>query len=378
MFLNFGYVDAELAGHDNADFLCSIADSLKGDPELGVYTVREWLTAIYNGQKEPNRNEFDTDYGEHVHQLKVQGKIDAKEETRLAADCEGKLRFEIENVFPIVNKLTFGRISIYSPLFADHTVMRKLDMSLVTPAKIRQMLDEIRAIDHSAYYRDTLYSNPKCGVTNETIHLEILPDIVLMPNVGVRGVMWQEIEGRKRSTPARMFVPIFLETDLKALIIRLTGEFRWEMCKRIQGMRWNDVTNPSLTSEYCDYLQFYKNNKELSLEVRESIKLQLIRARNNYKMVFVADYAEWLLYESNGSPRLNKTALKMMITYCPFVPAIRERLQQNPRYTQLLNIFNNKKKQRVQLLTRIIHKVAQTTGKEAPQELLDELEFAQK
>ena len=35
----------------------------------------------------------------------------------------------------------------------------------------------------------------------ETIHLEYLPDIILMPNVGIRGVMWQEIEASAVTAP---------------------------------------------------------------------------------------------------------------------------------------------------------------------------------
>ena len=52
-------------------------------------------------------------------------------------------------------------------------------------------------------------------------------------------------------------------------MIRLTGEFRWEMCKTEQGVHWNDVTDPSLTSVYFDYLQFYRKNHEISPETRE-------------------------------------------------------------------------------------------------------------
>jgi hypothetical protein len=374
MFLNFGYMDAALAGAENADYLYSIADSLKGDPSLGVYTLREWMAAIYKGEKEPNRNEFDMDYYESLRELKIRGEIDAAEETRRSRDFDAKLKFELDNVFPIVNKLTFGRITTYYPLFSDQNVQRKLSSSLVTPVQLREAIDDIRRIDFSAYTREILYTNPKAGVTNENIHVEALPDIILTPVVGVRGVMWQEIEGRKRSTPARMFMPLFLEPDLKPLVMRLTAEFRWEMCKRIQGIRWNDVTNPSLTSEFSDYLQFYRNNKELSIEVKDSIKSEIVRAKNNYKTVFVLNYAEWMQYESNGSPRLNKIVLRMMMTYCTFSAAIREKLTQHPRYAQLLNQYNNKQKQKLHRLNNVMQKV-KTSGNTVPKELLEEVEF---
>ena len=63
-----------------------------------------------------------------------------------------------------------------------------------------------------------------------------------------------------------------MEEDLTKTIIKLCGEFRWELCKRIQGARWNDISEHSLTSEYFDYVQYYRKNNELSPEAKEKIK----------------------------------------------------------------------------------------------------------
>jgi len=294
----------------------------------------------------------------------------------LLKDTDEKLKFEMENIFPIVNKLTFGRITTFCPLFADNNVQRGLDTSLVTPDALKAIFDEIRSIDFSAFYRETVYSNPEIGVPKETIHVEILPEVILMPNMGVRGIMWQEIEGRKRTTHGRMFIPLFMLTDLRTLIITLAGEFRWEMCKRVQGIRWNDVTDASLTSEYCDYLQFYRTNRELSSEVKAAVKTELSRARNNWKNVFVHNYVDWIMHESNGAPRLNKFARKILTMYCPFNASIREQLAQNPQYAELQKRYIFKQQQRDQLLSRFIDKLSKTV--EVPQELRDELEYVRR
>jgi len=377
MFLNFGYVDAALAGHDNADFLYSIADSLKGDPANGVYTVCEWLHAIYKGEKEPSRNDFDEDFDAYVRDLKVQRKIDDKEEARLLADLDAKVRFELESVFPITNKITFGRMSTYCPLFGDHNVQRGLEASMVTPAAIKETFDEIREIDYSAFYRESMFSRPEIGIPKEYINNEVLPDVILMPNMGTRGAMWQEMEGRKRNTPARMFLPMFLLDDMKALLIRLTAEFRWEMCKRIHGVRWSDLSDPSLTSEFFNYLQFYKSNRELSQEVKTAIKTELVRAKNVFKAVFVSNYYEWMQYEANGSPRLNKFVRKIMLNYCPFKFQVRQKLSSNPQFAEIVKRFDVKQAQRLHHLERVFQKIKQTTGGgEIPPELLAEMEYA--
>jgi hypothetical protein len=377
MFLSFGYVDAELAGRENADFLYSIADSFKGNSDMGYYTLHEWFAAIYKGEKEPSRSELDQDYPAFVRQLKKDGKIDAKEETRLLSDTKMKVQFELENVFPSVNKITFGRIATFNPLFSENNLQRKLEGILITPELLRDTFKDILKIDYSAFYREKVYSNPACNILNEPLHIEILPEVILMPIVGIRGVMWQEICGKNRATPSRMFLPVFLQTELQTLLLRLTGDFRWEMCRRVQGPHWNDLSDPSLTSEFCDYLQFYKNNSELSANAKETIKIELIRMKNSYKNVFISYYIDWMLYESNALPRLNKSVRKMMLDYCTFPAEIREKLSQNPQFIDLFTRFNLKRQKRIRQITNIIQKVNRS-AKKVPQELLDELEFAER
>jgi len=377
MFLNFGYVDAALAGYENADYLYSIVDSIKGDPSCNVYTICEWLTAVYKGEKEPSLSEFEMDYPAFVRDLKQTQKLDDKAVDSLLKNQARKLRFEMENVFPVVNRVTFGNPSKFCPLFADHNVVRKLEDIIVDAPKIKSILDEIRSIDFSAFFRETSFSDHKIGVPNELVNVEVMPNIILMPNVGIRGSMWQEIEGRVRTTPARMFMPMFLENDLKATVIRLTGEFRWEMCKRIQGSRWNDLSDPSLTSLFSDYLQFYMNNRNLSMQTMLAIRNEISSARNNFKTVFVGNYSVWLLNESKGSARLNGVAINVLMTFCPFVESIREYLGNNLRYAEPLNRYRTKQTKRVQHLQRVHQKVKQG-GKEIPQELLDELEYAKR
>jgi len=102
------------------------------------------------------------------------------------------------------------------------------------------------------------------------VQKEILPHVILMPNVGGRTALWQEIEGRRRNTPARILISIFHTDDLETSFLHVCGEYRWEICKTVQGGRWNDVTDPSLTSEYTDYLQFFKKNHYLSDEQKKS------------------------------------------------------------------------------------------------------------
>lgn len=371
LFLYFGYVDEELAGSQNLAPLYTLADSMEENLRPGVYTLYHWLKAIYRGEKEPSRNQYDEDYTDHVLSLKATKKITELQAKQLLEDRDKKVMYELKNMFPSVNKVTCGRISTYCPVFSDHQVMKSLKSCFVTPTSILQAIDNIRALDFSAFYRETLYNNDKIGVPKEFIHVECIPDFILMPNIGTRGVMWQEIEGKKRTTPARMMLSIFELEDLNHILVRLTGEYRWEMCKRVQGARWNDVSERSLTSEYFDYVQFYRKNHDLSVDAKEKIKNSLQKARNNFKEMFIMDYMTWILHEGNGSPRLNKVARQILFTYCPFIAETRQALAGNPIYKELSDRYDVQLKRRMHHMEMLIQKV-RSSGHAVPEELEEE------
>lgn len=374
MFFTFGYVDETLAGRQNTVWLYNMVDRLPVDPKRGVYTFYQWLQEVYAQRKEPSRNEFDTDFMGYLIEQKRMGNITAEQQKELLNDSVARVKFELENLFPTVNKITYGRIATFCPLFAEHNVLKPMDAMLVSAEKIFAILQSIRQKDFGAYYRETMYSNPDAGIPKEVIHVEVLPDFILMPNAGTRGVMWQEIEGKRRSTPARMLSSIFQIEDLETILIRLTGEFRWEMCKRIQGARWNDLSEKSLTSEYFDYIQFYKKNSELSSETKEKIKTDLGRTKNNFKEMFLRDYLLWIMFESNSSPRLNKVARGIFFTYCTFTSAVRQKLRANPLYQELVDRGEIKMKQKRHKIENICQKLS-AQGREIPEEIQREMEF---
>lgn len=372
LFLYFGYADEVLAGPENAAYLYTLADSLAENRSPGVYTLYDWLLAIYRGEKEPSRNKFDEDYSDYVHTLKTGRKISDAQEKLLLKDNRKKVEFELKNMFPMVNKMTYGRISTYCPVFTAQQAIKPLMSCYVSPASVSHALNRIKNLDYSAFYRETIFTNE--NVPREYIHVEYLPDFILMPNVGTRGVMWQEIEGKRRTTPSRMMLPVFSLEDIDNIVIRLTGEYRWEMCKRIQGARWNDISDSSLTSEYFDYIQFYKKNHDLSPDAKEKIKNSLQKAKNSFKEMFVRDYLLWILFEGAGSPRLNKLARSILFTYCPFCQGVRETLKSNPLYKELLERYDLKTKQRLHHLN-ILEQKLKNSGIPMPPELELEMEY---
>lgn len=364
MFLHFGYVDLELAGLNNAAYLYSIAKTYQGDPANGIYTLYEWITAIYKGKKQPSRNELSQDYASYVHTLRAQGKIDPKGVQKMLDDTTGKVMYELESMFPSVNKITQGHFTTFCPIFIQENVVKDLSSILITPYKLKESLNKLLEIDFSAFYRSYLYADDKLGL-RENVMIDIHPDFILMPNVGSNGICWQEIEGMQRSTPGRMMISAFHAENLDRTIINMVGDFRWEMCRRIQGMRWNDISEHSLTSEYYDYALFYAKNRDLSQDAKEKIKLAMGRAKGNYKNLFVMDYANWILSESKGSVKLNKVVRKIFSTYIPFRAEICTSLMTNNTFTECIQMYDLKKKQQLHRLRKLVQKFL-AQGKTVP------------
>ena len=79
MFLNFGFMDVEMAGEENASALEDLADHLEVCNSSHIFTIYQWLKSIYEGKNEPSKNEFDLDYNGYLAELKKTGKIRAEQ-----------------------------------------------------------------------------------------------------------------------------------------------------------------------------------------------------------------------------------------------------------------------------------------------------------
>ena len=195
-----------------------------------------------------------------------------------------------------------------------------------------------------------------------------------MPNCGNRGLMWQEIEGRRRATPAHMVLSIFHTADMDETIVKMCAQFRWEMCRRVQGVYYNDVTEPSLTAEYGSYLQFYRKNRDLSSEKKESLKLFLQKQHNNYKNVFVAEYEMYINNEAFGLPRLNKVARDILFRYCTFSTKYRDAMAAKPQYQPLMERWSIRQEAKKRSLDIFTRKILSTTTS-LPPEVESEMTF---
>ncbi len=374
MFLMFGFVDEKLAGEENTRQLYLLMRKWKPDHTERILNIYEWLKKIYYMEVNPSKNEFDQDYFEFLKEQARNGSLTQGQIESAKQSAKLRLKFEIQNMFASCNRLTFGHITNFVPIFYAEEVIRPLDTCMCTPEKVQAAEAAVERVDYSCFAREQMVAFEKYEVNQFYVSRIVRPQYILLPNVGERCTFWQDIDGKRRDTPGRLMVPLFYVGNLDDAVIRMVAEFRWELCRRIQGVRWNDVTDPSLTSEYNDYLQFYRKNSELSADVKEKIKSALSSARNNYRAVFVSDYFNYIKFEAAGSVRLSKYVRNILFKYCPFRAEIRDSLASNPQYGELIEKRKIKQAQKVKLVENTMHKI-RTKGGEIPEEVAYEFEF---
>lgn len=375
LFLKYGFLDERLLTNDQLKELYYLDSQIQESTgPCKVYNIKEWLLGIYSGEKEPSKNEFDLDYTDMQRDRKKKGEITEAQEKELLENQKEKVDYEINNMFRYNHRVVSGQISTFVPFLWGENMIKGVQKLFVTSAMVNDAIKELLEIDYSAFHREVLYVNQEKGISKEYILKQVFPDIILMPTSGYNGVMWQEITGKRKSNEGRFVLPIFTELSVKDILVKVLGRFRWELCRSIQGSAWNNIKYKSLTSEYADYIQFYRKNRDLSEEVKEKVKLQIQKGKGNYREIFVIDYEAWVKGEATGALRLNRVAREILATYCPFSKPIRERIKGQPLFADAMERFKRntlKKKRELELRFRAIEK----EGGELTEELMETFIF---
>lgn len=345
MFLNYGFMDEKLLTNEQVFTLYRMCEKKYDSGRFDVSTCTQWFDKVYKMEKDPSINEFGLDYFDNFREMKKRKQVSDQDKPDYDNDTLGRLQFEINSMLKPNQKICHGHISSYFPILHKDMITRDLEKCAVTPDRISAALERLLNIDYSAFYREVWFrvGQPQISMDRTPIMKEVLPDIIIVPTFGARGSMWQELSGKARNTPGRFILPAFCDEDLNDIILKLVGNFRWELCRTMMGAAWNDVTEKSLTSEYSDYIQFIKNNKDLSEDVKEKIKVQCAKFRNVVRDIFTNDYESYINSESTGILRLNKVARSIVFRYCPFSRPIRENLAKQPAYSELVLQMTNQR-----------------------------------
>lgn len=386
LFLHFGYMDERLLSKEQLLLLCrnvleeknpdiiaeNEPDSNENEANLQneqarIYTMCEWLDAIYTGKREPSKNEFDEEFSEYIKRLQNEGSIPQTANDPLK-NMQWRVSFEIDNMFRVNSKICYGQISSYIPVLYQDVMYGYMEKMLLKNDAIHASIHKVEAADPSAFYRECLTSFLEIAVYHFPMPVKTYPDVILFPGYGLNGSMWQDISGKDKKSPGRFIVPVILGSELDDVIIKLVGRLRWELCRSVMGMQWNDIRTKSLTSEYIDHMQFYRENRDLSEEAREKVKRQIQKARNNSREFFLLDYENYIQKEYHGTMKINKAAREILSTYVPFPKVIREKLKQQRTYEIAFARFDRNRQKKEQELLSLIRNF-QHKNKPVPDEV---------
>jgi len=368
MFLTFGFVDSDLLLPQQVyDLNCFLDQySVSGS----IYSIKNWLTQVALKNKTPSVNELGITY----EQLLKEAGYGISKASHTTDTGENRLNHEIMNLFRTCHRLCSGQSSTYFPVLYMDMIPRDIKTVMVTPSKIRDAMQKILDKDYSAFHREVFYSGEVEAFKKEIIMKQILPDIILMPIMGSRALMWQELSGVSKATPGRFVIPMMTSDNLELIFIKLVGQFRWELCRSIMSVRWNDISYKSLTSVYSDYIDSYKKNKNLSPDMKEHLGNQIKRHRNNLRNIFASDYEAWMRYEYLGMRKLNKEARAIFYKYCPFSKKIRDELSKNPAFYEIDSMYNIEKEKIVREIENR-YSAYVNRGYKLDKELEDNLKF---
>lgn len=365
-FLKYGFMDERLLTSEQVVELYELADTDFSPGRCSIFDMQTWLESIYSMEKEPSINEMGMDYSDMFREGKKRGIYTDKDKLRYDSDAEARLDHEIDSLFKTGQCLCCGRMSEYFPILHSQVIIGSLKETMLTPEKVQASLDKIMAVDFSVFYREVVFNHTARGLGAEIIMKSVLPEIILVPIFGERGVMWQEITGKAKSSPARFVLPIFTAESIDKILTGIVAKFRWELSRSMSGYSRNSAAEHSLYSEYTDYLQFYSKNRELSEEAKTKIKNQIKKNRNQTANIFAADYSAWINFEYQGMLRLNKVNRPILFKYCPFSKEYRLRLESHPIYGPLINQFTNIRKRKLTELQARYAKLRVMEGNLAP------------
>lgn len=378
MMLMFGYMDESLLEPNQLAFLYTFKDETKSAKNIPIILCHEWLELIYN-KKVPNSldelgqtffDKIKNDYKDQVF----------KKESDVPPDIdtsEARLKYEINAMYHPNVRLTTGNPASYMPVLSKYQITLPLEKCVVTRESISNAVNEILSIDYTAFNREVVYKDESLGIRNELVQRSVIPDFIVVPSIGTKIMMWQDLSilrgiGSKESR-GRIVLPLFVSGDLKTLLLEAIAAFRWELTKNILGPDWNNVGIPSITSEYMDYIQFYKKNKDLTIEMKEKIAIEFKRFRTD-RDKFVNDYLLWIKYESEGVQRLNRVVRNIFYKHIPFTKEIRDKISKLPAYTDIHNRFSNIRTRQYKELETKYRKYMDANGK-LPPALQENLDF---
>ncbi|MCR9144808.1 MAG: cyclic nucleotide-binding domain-containing protein [bacterium] len=369
LMLRYGFFDEELLDDEHLGVLYNLEDTTRTSHP--VVDVISWLDKVGNKEEPCSVDEMGMTYFEKLKndnkQMGWKRESDLPEEYNTA---EKRISYEIQNFLEVNTRLTSGTPTTAFPILTRYQITVPLERSFVTAERLGQEIDNVLAIDFSAFHREVIINDEERNIIKEFVQNQVIPNFIIVPSIGTKVMMWQDVSTRNKSSQGRLVVPVFATADLFTLVLEACAAFRWELTKTIMGADWNNVSQSSITADYTDYVQFFKKNRDLSSEVKEKLGAEFKRFRSDRDR-FTNDYITWIKFESEGVLKMNKVARSIMYRHVPFATKIRENISTQPAFIDIHTRFKNIRNRKLKELENRYRKY----GDDMPPELQENIDF---
>jgi len=371
LMMQYGFFDDEFLDKEHLLTLFQLKDATHGKRIYPIHSGYKWIDLVGNRTEPPSVDEMGQTFFE---KLKNDNKDKGwRRETDLPDEFntyEYRTKYETKNFLDTNIRLTTGSPSTAFPILTKYQITIPLEKCLITRDRLSAAIDKLLSIDFSAFHREVIINDEEAGILKEFVQEQVIPNFILVPSIGTRAMMWQDLSSRNKNSTGRIALPIFATADLFTLLLEAVGAFRWELTKTVQGADWNNVSIPSITADFTDYVQFYKKNRDLSPEIKEKLSIEFKRFRTDRDR-FINDYINWVKFESEGVLKLNKVCRAIFYRHIPFARDLRDKISNQPAYAELHNRFTNISNRKVRELEVKYRKY----GEQLPKILQNNIDF---
>lgn len=369
LMLRFGFFDEELLDDEHLAVLYNLEDNTRtSHPVVGVI---DWLQKVGDKGEPCSVDEMGMTYFEKLKNDNKQ--MGWKRETDLPEEyntAEKRIRYEIQNFLEVNTRLTSGTPTTAFPILTRYQITVPLERSFVTAERLGAEIDRVLDVDFSAFHREVIINDEERNIIKEFVQKQVIPNFIVVPSIGTKVMMWQDVSTRNKSSQGRLTVPVFATADLFTLLLEAVAAFRWELTKTIMGADWNNVSQSSITADFTDYVQFFKKNRDLSSEIKEKLGAEFKRFRSDRDR-FTNEYITWVKFEAEGVLKMNKVARGIMYRHVPFATKIRETISTQPSFIDIHNRFKNIRNRKLKELENKYRKY----GDAMPAELQENVDF---
>ena len=190
-------------------------------------------------------------------------------------------------------KMCVGRQGNHVPFLMKNFFFPNIDL-MGTRENVIRYMDQVEQVDSGVFHRTFRQT------TNR-----IVPNTIIIPCYGDKGICWEPFELLNRSTSrGRIAVPMFPK-NLKLAVIYALADLRWSVAKEKAQHYWMEE---GLTGHYYQWFD----------------KMKL---RGDVRIRFLEDYVLWITKEVEGVQKLDKNVRGIFWRYMPFPQPVKDTLR---------------------------------------------------